>query len=696
MRKDDFLEKAYQEGDHHPQHPDWIYSRGKNGKLAWHADPNYKKGAKQDGGKAPAGNASQSTNNQSNGGKQPQQSGQPQAQQTQKKLEDMSHDELVAYAKQTISDSLAKVVSNKSLPKPARQVAFDELKTRDDFDSSKVDASDLVGAPGGKKAPKVQYSKKPNVDIDIPSTIVIPKKGGGTSKTKASKQREAMGRISDDDLLKILNNKTNNAHLRHLAYEEAASRGIDESKIDVSGSLEEHWQKVEDRQKTLSAKNNNTDEDEVSGVTYDPNDPMNFDPEKAEQIMSEFPDGDDGWKNPKDPRIAKAFNNFISLSSRKAYDRFLDYQKRLDPDYQSPNSVIEDLNTDYLSFMVSDVSPLFVSAGGAGAGKTYGFKKMAEELNMPRLKEGQDPADEDWAYVNLTNPASEKDFRSMLKKYNGTYLDPVDGEEHGHILVFDDNDKILTSKEFQALMKNLADTDPEMRTFKDPDTGEMIKFTGKIMVVTNKSMDSLTENEDGKAIMSRAEKSDIHFTVKENLELLEQRYKGMPIDGLNIPISKQQSVRQEVFNFIKENADKLDPSKFTPRKFGEVIKEVHKDVNRQNYAARSATIAKLTGASNTNKTWQKKAMSILNKADEDEFNDVDSSSDDKDKKNNPAIKKRMELIKKKNPELYEKLWGKKVLDFFGGDDEDNDDEESAEKAIQSDMSLEEAENILFG
>ena len=686
MIKQNFFEKAHKDGDVHPKDPNYVWvSSANKGKGDW----------RKKGGKAQqnSGNQPQSTSSQD--GSQSQSQNKPQ--QAQKKLEDMSHEELVAFAKQTISETLAKVAANKNLPKPARQVAFDELKTRDDFDISDVKASDLTGAPGGKKEAKVQYNKKPNVDITIPEKIIVPKKAGGTSKVDASKQRQAMERLDDDNLLKILNNAKGNPHLRHLAYEEAASRGIDESKIDTKGSLEKLWNDTDDRQKKLNAPKS-TDGDEESEDYYDTSDPMNFDPEKAEEIMKEFPDGDDGWKNPKDPRIAKAFNNFVSLSSRKAYDRFLDYQKRLDPDYQPPSSVIEDLNTDYLSFMVSDVSPLFISAGGAGAGKTYGFKKMAEELNMPRLGEGQNPTDEDWAYVNLTNPASEKDFRTMLKKYNGTYLDPVDGEEHGHILVFDDNDKIITSKEFQALMKNLADTDPEMRTFKDPDTGDMIKFTGKIMVVTNKSMDSLTENEDGKAIMSRAEKSDIHFTVKENLELLEQRYKDMPIEGLNIPASKQQSIRQEVFDFIKQNADKLDPSKFTPRKFGEVIKEVHKDINKQNYAARSATIAKLTGASNANKTWQKKAMNILNKADEDELNDNnDSANKDKDKKNNPAVKKRMELIKKRNPQLYEKLWGKKVLDFFGGSDEDSDDEEdSAEKGMQDEMSLTEAENLLLG
>ena len=40
-------------------------------------------------------------------------------------------------------------------------------------------------------------------------------------------------------------------------------------------------------------------------------------------------------------------------------------------------------------------------------------------------------------------------------------------------------------------MKTIADTDPDSRLFKDPDTGKMIKFTGKILVITNKNQNAL-------------------------------------------------------------------------------------------------------------------------------------------------------------------------------------------------------------
>lgn len=542
-----------------------------------------------------------------------------------------------------------------------------------------------------KPKSKVKYSVAPAVEINIPNEWEIKLSDGKTKKAHRDKLIAMYEGFDDDKLVSRFNDGKLSPRNLHLIYDILASRGIDESKLKFPKKLQNFWAKEEQRIakiKNLTSVSSGNEEEE----DYEDN-LKGFD---VDGFMKQFENGDEGWKEKSDKRVRQAFNNFTALTDRQKYDAFLDLMKRNQPDYQKPAEVIADLNLAYLAFITTDMSPLFISSGGAGAGKTYGMNKILEALNYKQLNEeaGDDPSGADWGYVKCPNPKSDKEFFRMLKKYNGT-----DADGNPHILIFDDADSILTGKQYQTTMKTIADTDPDSRLFKDPDGGGVIKFTGKIMVISNKTGDDLLSNsdspEDIKAILSRATKSDIQFTVEENIEILKNRYKTMEIAGLTMSPQEEANAREEAFQFIVDNKDKLDPAKFSVRKFREVMVEIQSDIKGSEAAKNNAQIRALIG-DRTGKTWKRKALQILNKGEEADFEKAGG---------NPAgeVKSKLEEIKRNKPELYKKLFGnitpeqgsKRALKQEEEEKEETDEE--VKKAFEEslgEMSVEEAEEIL--
>lgn len=393
------------DGDPHPNNPNLVWSSSAaGGKGDWR-----KRKANQ---QPQSGGATQQPKKEEEGDdKQNQpQSGSTTKQPTQKKdLKDMTHKELVDWAKKTNEQVLSEIVNKKTIDTKARQVAYDELKERGS-DVSKLD-TDGIDLGHQKKQAKVQYKSAPAVDIKLPNSWDIKKPNGSVVKIQASVQAEKYAGLSDDNLLKILNNKSGNPYARHLAYEEAAARGIDETKIKTNGTLKDYWDKQERIQKMSGQQQNNEDEEDFDDdEVYE----MNLRGMDIESIMQQFPDGDEGWKDPNDPRIKKEFNNFVTLTDRQKYDTFLDYQKRQDPDYVKPVEQIQNLNAEYLDFLDGDASSFLISAGGAGVGKTWGFKKLCELLNLQKFDgESMKPGDADYDWVVAPNIKSEKQLNEF-------------------------------------------------------------------------------------------------------------------------------------------------------------------------------------------------------------------------------------------------------------------------------------------
>lgn len=683
-----YIEKARQVGDtrQNKKGQTEVWTEYKPGKFDWRPAKKTNQPAASNGGQPAKVDDDKKTN-------------QPQS---KKEFKDMTPDEIVDFANSASTASLESAVNNKTLDKDIRQIAFNVLKTRNDFDNTKVDSSDLKGGFVAKSTPKVDYkTKKPDVEVELPETwtVRVPGKNGVLENKTASASglRQLYASKSDDDLLEILNNTNGRWQNRQIAYDEARARGIDESKIDVSGKLQKEWDSQKRKHDLRESMKGGFNEDEADAVEVD------FKGLDHESFMAEFPDGDTGWLNPADPRVQKRFNGLKTLKDRQQYDALKTFYEPTTPGYLNPDNKIGQLNEQYDNLIKYDTTPLFISAGGAGAGKTFGWQTVAEENNLKQLENDDKVSDTDWGYVMCSDPDDDRDFRSMLAKYNGTYIDD-NGEEHPHILVFDDADKILTSKAsaMKALMKKITDNNPKNRIFVNPDTGENEVFKGALLIMTNKDVASISAaNEDAKAIISRGMVNDMQFTRAENMELINKRYMDMKLGNYQKAFvrqfpdkKKQEEVRQTVRDWLEENMNDADPAKFTPRTFIQVMSLVGPIIAKGGNVG--AKMLQGTVQVGTNVPWQQQALQFIKAQD----NEIEKAENDFTENSMVEVKNNLlnnkKKLKKENKKKYDALYGKKAIDLFlFGDTDDEIDE--TEKAFDYDfgMSLTDAENILL-
>ena len=240
--------------------------------------------------------------------------------------------------------------------------------------SSTTPAKKTSGGYTPKKA-KIAYKSGSKHHVEVPETWKIKKPNGKVVDVKRENIIKMLEGKTDDEIVKWVNDPKRAWKYRQLGWDEAASRGIDESKLNPSGTLKDEWDRIEE---LAQATGKSGDEEEGEEEDYDMN-LMGFD---IEGFMSQFENGDEGWKDENDKRVQKAFNKLDTLVDRQKYDAFLDYQKRQDENYSTPKEEVKDLNAEYLTFLVTNISPLFISAGGAGVGKTFGLKKIAAARNF--------------------------------------------------------------------------------------------------------------------------------------------------------------------------------------------------------------------------------------------------------------------------------------------------------------------------
>lgn len=394
-------------------------------------------------------------------------------------------------------------------------------------------------------------------------------------------------KTSDDNLLKVVNNPKGNAQLRHIAYNELKSRNADMSQVDTSGTLSTLL-KMTAQQDPVAPT--------TTGAKVDINDGEggNDDGEIVE----------DWFLNPEDPRIQKKFNKLQSRQDRIAYDRFVYAMKKKDPDYEPPVEVMYDLNRQYLEFLDNKEQRFMISAGGAGISKSYGFKKIAELLNKrPFDAETDSPGDGDYDYVELGDINSKKQLLGVLKAHNGK------------ILLFDDTDSVITRADLASIMKK-ATAASGKRVVGDPeDVKSNFVFTGRIIIMTNKDLVNLAKNEDTKAIISRATlSSEVYLTVDETIEVLKDRFASMDVPQaphLDDP-EEDKAERQELFDLIVKNKDKIDPAKFTTRTFGTILSEKRSTERSNRMAQQGGEWTNLIGAKQ--KEWEKSAVRALTKS----------------------------------------------------------------------------------
>lgn len=423
------------------------------------------------------------------------------------------------------------------------------------------------------------------------------------AKAKAGKPMNSQQLIdwaqktSDDNLLKVANSKNGNAQMRKIAYDALEQRGFDMTQVDTSGTL---GQLMKLTGKTGATKTTNSDdsEDDVASSADD----------ATVDIDDDSDGGTDGNKitekwylDRNDDRVKKLFN-LKTKEGRIKYDQFVYKMKKKEKDYKNPVEVVQDLNEQYLEFLDNDEQRFMISAGGAGIGKSYGFNKMAELLNMKPFEEGDSPGDGDYDIFEAPDVNSGKQLLNILKAHNGK------------IIVFDDNDKVLKRADCASVMKKATATTGR-RVVGDPDdVKQNFEFTGRIIIMTNKDLSQLAESEDTKAIISRAMMvSEIYMTVPETIEVMESRYQDyeFPSAPRLDDEGDDKKERNEIMNLIKKNQKNIDPSQFTTRTFQEILTNKRK-VDKANEKRANPAFAALIGSKA--KDWEEVALGVLTKA----------------------------------------------------------------------------------
>lgn len=345
---------------------------------------------------------------------------------------------------------------------------------------------------------------------------------------------------------------------------------------------------------------------------------------------------------------------------------------------------------------------MLVSMGGAGVGKTWNFNHMAQDYcgmvkwDSEKAKAAEEAGQEytDFDYIVAPQINSVPKLCKFLSKYKDK------------VVVFDDNDAILTDNEMSNIMKTLCDGTQSNRYFAEYDekgkaTGKNAVFKGKIVVMTNKSSDQLSRNVDAGAVMSRAAQNEVSFTINENIEALKDRYMSMDcnIDIPSFDDAKDKQLRQDIFNYIVDNKDKLDPKKFTVRKFVALYEKAAEEINAAEAASQSASAAD----DMTPEDWRESALDILNKGEDNEPLNVNMAFHDPEDDLTEEEKKKFAKVFKK----IDADDGWEFNETKGDEKEDAADDKvtskkktkkKIKKAIDIDlgMSLSEAENLLLG
>ena len=398
-------------------------------------------------------------------------------------------------------------------------------------------------------------------------------------------------------LVSIAEKPDNDPELRTIAHAILKVRGEDVSGIDMeNGRLGLIKQLL--GSKDGSEKEDLKDIENEEGITEEDI--------QEDQHFVFNKDSDEFKKRFKSYTKAKGFS---LRSERVEYDRMLFKEKMKDPDYVSPAEQLQNMNSEFLFFLESD-QRLCLATGGAGVGKSYGFHKVAEALQKKQYDPQLDnPDDQDYDYVEVSDCKSESQLISILQQYNG------------HTILFDDSDTILGLG--SGLLKKATATSGKRMVGYNSGTNKVkdFEFTGSIVFLSNMDINQFKNGDnDMKAIYSRAlSKANLDLTVAENFELIKGRYKTMQVEGCP-PLENVQdnlNEREEVLQIIADNLKKIDPGNFSTRTFGELLIAKRGTETANDKIKNHGTIfGDLLGKE---KDWKKKATNLLVKAEENEL-----------------------------------------------------------------------------
>lgn len=500
---------------------------------------------------------------------------------------------------------------------------------------------------------------------------------------------------TEKDLLKLANGAGVNAGTRLTTYNELQDRGYDVSKINTSGGLDvllnmtntPTTTAVDPTVKTAppvkAAIQPTTDTRKYRDEGKDDTEEMAAARAELNAILSDFDENqvtEQWYLDKNDTRVKKLFN-LRTKAGRIKYDIFTDVKKRQEPNYQTPVQVVQRLNNQYLEFLENTDQRFMISAGGAGIGKTYGFKKMAEILNyQPFNGLEHSPGDSDYDYFEAPDVKSGKQLLEILHAHNGK------------VILFDDNDSILKRIDCSAVMKK-ATAGSDRRILEDPESKlKNFEFTGRIMVMSNLDMTELgQENEDARAVLSRAMMtSEIYLTVPETIEAIEHRYQEYEFpeaSRLDDP-NEDFEERKAIFDMISENRNNIDPSTFTVRSFARMI-NTKRMIERGNERRSVAQISDQIGSEEQD--WRVEALAVITKSDTvDELGFNDDSGFEKAESVKAPDRVKEARFARANDD---------GVDYSIDYDEEDETDGGLIKAVSfydsMDMDIEKAESLLF-
>ena len=400
--------------------------------------------------------------------------------------------------------------------------------------------------------------------------------GGADGQSKADKLKEHLKNTDDAKLLKFAEKPTNAPSLRQAAHDELKERGVDVSHIDLTNGKAQSKKDLFGGGDDDSADDTKTKKPEAKTDTADTTgdeDHLNSDYHKWDDKVA------NKYGSKMKPLPGETFDNseFIDRKFGKGWDKnkdkriqvdnYLDDMKRIQPDYTPPRKIVEGMNKAYAQFF-STKTPFAIISGDAGVGKSFNLHAVGKHMGQkPFDPDKDDLKDEDWDYIEVGEVKSTAQLLELLY----TYKDKT--------IIFDDVDKILTEPDMQGMLKKatagsgkrmLGSTSTSGSGSKIPKSFE---FTGKILVLTNKSADTLVKNEDTNAIYSRALKFDVKMTKKEKLEALDKlkhKVQFSAIEPLENAVENAKE-RDEVFKLLEDNIEKIDPKTFTSRTYQEAL-----------------------------------------------------------------------------------------------------------------------------
>lgn len=349
------------------------------------------------------------------------------------------------------------------------------------------------------------------------------------SKSTHDKVKDHLKNTKTEELSKFANNPEKDSTMRKMAVEELKERGEDVSKIKIEEPKEEE------------TKTKDKPEEKAPPTDW----------KDTEAINEHFTGSPTAKKSSKEQRI-KIDDHIHSLKTK-------------DKDYKPVQKQIEGLNASYARFLKSK-SPLMISSGGAGLGKTYNFKAVAKFMGLKPYKETDEPGSEDYDYFEAPETKTAPNLVELLKNHNGKTI------------VFDDSDEVFKNPDNLGILKKAtASSGDRIVGWKSKSESNIdpFNFTGQILIITNENQSYFTKNPHIDAVYSRAIKNDIQATKKEKLDSMGSMIHKMDFHGIERQGKKEDDVaeREEAFKILKKNIDKVDPGKFSSRTFKEILEK---------------------------------------------------------------------------------------------------------------------------